>query len=179
MRTLYDEAFTGLDITSEKVLAEFTVTGQNVALITVVNVDNISGSGGEYSARLYIDDRIVVPDRKVFCDPGSTSVSFQSRDIVVYVNGVLSVKLKGLAGDTNVSGRLLLIDSSPVTVQEVSDIVLSLIPDINQAIEDNMDQINITVKPETKVVGACQRSEVKTLGAYQRPIVAMPQVKKC
>ena len=161
MRTLYDETFTGLDITSEKVLAEFTVTGQNVALITVVNVDNISGVGGEYSAKLYIDDRIVVPDRKVLCDPGSTSVSFQSRDIVVYINVILSVKLKGLLGDTNVSGRLILIDNSPVTVQEVSDIVMSLIPDINQAIEDNMNKINITVKPETKILGVCQRPKVK------------------
>jgi hypothetical protein len=168
MRTLYDETFTGLDITSEKVLAEFTVTDQNVALITMVNVDNISGVGGEYSARLYIDDRIVVPDRKVFCDPGATSVSFQSRDIVVYIDGVLSIKLKGLGGDNNVSGRLILIDSSPVTVEEVSDIVMSLVPDINQAIQDNMDKINITVKPETRVLGACSR-----------PVVAMPKVRKC
>lgn len=179
MRTLYDEPFSNLDITTEKVIASFTVSGQNVALIVMVNVDDIVGSGGEYSARLYIDDKLVVPDRKVFCDPGATSVSFQSRDIVVYEDGVLSVKLKGLPGDTDVSGRLMLIDNSPVTTQEVASIVMSIVPEINQAIVDNIDKLNILVKPETKVIGSCVQKILTQPNVLPSPTVKMPVVKKC
>lgn len=156
MRTLYDDTFTGLDISSEQELAQFTVTGQSVALIVMVNVDNLSGVGGDYSAKLSIDNRLVVPDRKVKVEAGNDSVSFQSRDIVLYENGILKVNLQGTVSDTNVSGRLLIIDTSPVTVEEVSDLISDVIPDIISAIQKAMKGVNIIVKPETKILGPCR-----------------------
>jgi len=153
MRTLYDDTFANLNIVTEQELAQFTVTGQNVALIVMVNVDNISTSGGEYAAKLRIDNRLVVPDRKVLVEAGQSAVSFQSRDIVLYENGVLKISLQGMPSDTNVNGRLLVIDTSPVTVQE----------DVEEAIS----KLNVTVKPETKVLGVCKRS-----------VVAMPKIKR-
>lgn len=119
MRTLYDDSFASLNIATEQELGRFTVTDQHVALIVMINIDNLSGIGGEYSARLQIDDRLIIPDRKVSVDSGETSVSFQSRDIVLYEGGILKVNIKGLAADTNISGRLLIIDTSPVTVSEI------------------------------------------------------------
>lgn len=179
MRTLFDDEYNNINIATEQILAQFTITGQNVALIAMVNVDGLSGFGGEYAAKLYIDNRLVVPDRKVFCDPGATAVSFQSRDLVVYEGGVLTVTLKGLAGDTNVSGRLILIDSSPVTLQEVSAIVMSIVPDINDEIVQNIDKINVTVKQETKVFGTCEKAVKIPPQVIQQGVVPMPQVKRC
>lgn len=179
MRTLYDEEFADINISSEVVLAQFTVTGQNVALIAMVNVDGLSGIGGEYSAKLFIDDKLVVPDRRVFCTPGATSVSFQSRDLVVYENGLLTVKLQGLINDTSVSGRLILIDNSPVTVEEVRDLIMSIVPDINSEIVQNIDKINLTVKQETKVIGSCTKGISSTPGVIPQGVVKMPVVKKC
>lgn len=168
MRTLYDDTFANLNITTEQELAQFTVTGQHVALIVMINVDNLSGSGGEYAAKLRIDNRLIVPDRKVIIDAGQTAVSFQSRDIVLYENGVLKINLQGMAGDTNVSGRLLVIDTSPVTVEEVSDLIDGMTPEIITAVEEAIGKLNVTVKPETKVLGPCQRT-----------VVPMPKVKRC
>lgn len=168
MRTLYDEDLTGLDISAELELAQFTVSGQHVALIVMINLDGLSGVGGEYSVKLLIDDRLVVPDRQVTVEAGQTSISIQSRDLVLYEDGVLKIKMLGLAGDTNLSGRLIVIDTSPVTVEEVSDLVESITPTIITSVEAAIAGLNVTVKPETKVLGPCRR-----------PVVPMPAVKRC
>lgn len=168
MRTLYDETFANLDISSEQELAQFTVTGQHVALIVMINIDNLSGGGGEYAAKLQIDGRLVVPDRRIIVDAGNTAISIQSRDIVLYENGILKINLQGLIGDTNVSGRLLVIDTSPVTVEEVSSLINDITPEIINAVETAIGGMNVTVRPETRVLGPCQR-----------PVVSIPQVRRC
>lgn len=180
MRTLYDGEFNNLDISSSQELAQFSITDASVALITMINVDNLSGVGGEYDAKLFVDNRLIVPDRKVYILGGYTSVSFQSRDLVLYAGGILSINLQGLAGDTNVSGRLIVIDTSPVTVQEVQNIVLGLTPTIVDTIEDSIDTLNVTVRPETKVLGPCA-SNIKggLLKPIPKSVVSIPKVIKC
>lgn len=179
MRTLYDENFANLDISTEQELARFTVTDQHAALIIMINVDDLSGAGGEYSARVWIDDRIVVPDRKVIVDVGRTAVSFQSRDIVLYIDGILKVYLQGTASDTNVSGRLIIIDTSPVTVEEISDLIDGMTPDIISSIEQSIKNLDVTVKPETKVFGPCQKPITSVPQAYKKSVVPIPKIKRC
>lgn len=168
MRTLYDETFTSLNISTEQELARFVVTDQNVAIIVMINLDSLSGDGGEYAARLTIDDRLVVPDRKVIIGSGIDSVSFQSRDIALYQDGILKINLQGTTGDTNVNGRLVIIDTSPVTVEEVSALVDGITPEIIEAVKTAIAGLDISVRPETKVFGPCKRT-----------VVSMPQVKRC
>lgn len=160
MRTLYDESFSELNISSEQELAQFTVTGQSISLITLINISNLSGDGGQYYPKLYIDDHLVVPDRSVTIVPGVVSASFQSRNVAVYENGVLKVTIIGGNNDTNVQCRLLVLDVSPVTVEEMAELVNGITPTIVNTVEESISGINITVKPETKVVGPCKRPVV-------------------
>ena len=167
MQTLADSLFSNLDISTEKELISFTITGQHAALIIMINVDGLAGVGGEYSAKVYIDNHLVVPDRTVIVASGMASISFQSRDIVLYKNGILKVLLKGLSGDVNVHGRMIIIDTSPVTVEEVSDLINSITPNILDSITLAIGNLNVSVRPEVKILGPCQK-----------PVTPIPMFKR-
>ena len=52
-------------------------------------------------------------------------------------------------------------------------------PEINQEIVDNIDKLNVTVKPETKVLGPCERAVSVPPRVIPDKIVSMPVIKKC
>jgi hypothetical protein len=163
MRTIYDASFTGLDISDTVELLEFAVPDQNMSVISMISLNNLCGEVGEYDSKLYIDNHLAVPDRKVLNASGNTSISLQSRDISIYQGAVVKITLKGLVADTNVGGRLLLLDSSVFTLQELESLINEITPQLISQVVAAVKGINITVKPETKLLGPCKEPIVPSV----------------
>ena len=155
MRTLLDEPFSGLDITYEQQIATVTVTDRNITLLVQLSVSDAGGVGGEYTINLTIDDFLVVPSRKVFVEPGNLMLLFQSRDLMLHRNGILVLSVKGLAGDSDVSGRVLVLETSPVTTQEVTTAIDGSTDRLISSVSDAVAQLTINVSEKETVLGVC------------------------
>ncbi len=176
MRTLLDEPYSGLDITTEQQIATVTVTDRNISLLIQLSVGDVSGAGGEYTVNLTIDDYLVVPSRKVFVEPGSTKLLFQSRDLMLHRNGILVLSVKGLAGDSDVSGRVLILETSPVTTQEVTTAIDGSVDRLISSVSDAVAQMTINVSEKETVLGVCPTPVSKTQpNVIPQQTVALPK----
>jgi len=176
MRTLLDESFSGLDLTSEQQIATVTVTDRPITLLIQFAVHGTSGAGGEYLVDVVVDEYLVVPSRKVFVEPGNTRMLFQSRDLMLYRNGVLALSVKGLAGDTDVSGRVLILETSPVTTQEVTTAIDGSTDQLISAVSDAVARMTINVSEKETVLGVCPTPVSKNLpSVIPQQAVNMPR----
>jgi hypothetical protein len=155
MRTIYDATFTGLDISTTVDLLEF-VPDQNMSIISMISLNNLSGQVGEYDSKIYLDEHLTIPDRKVLNFSGASSIALQSRSIAVYQNAAIKITLQGLIGDTNAGGRLLLLDASVFTLQELEILINEITPILINEVVSAVKGLSITVRPETKVLGPCK-----------------------
>jgi len=150
MRTLYTTTINDLDISTLTSISSYDVES-TMYICVLVSVSNISGNFN-YLARLYSDDALLCPDRPVFIDSIS-SIQLQSKAILALVNSTVSIKVLGSPTDTNATVKIVIVDVSPVYIDEISN---QLIPDVvnvtKSTIEDTIDGIQIVVKPETKVL---------------------------
>jgi len=153
MRTLLDAQFTGLGISVSQSIATVNVTDRHITLMIMITLNNLGGDGGDYTVNLAIDSNTVTPVRAIPIDAGLTSIILQSRDVVLYQNGHLEISLLGQLTDTNVDGRVLMLETTAITAQEVQIAVESGTANIVSAVSNAVAQITINVSEQTKVLG--------------------------
>ena len=176
MRTLLDETFTGLDITTEQQIVTVTVTDRHISLLVQLGLTGTTGAGGEYVINLMVDDYLMVPARKVFVEPSFDKLLFQCRDLMLYRNGVMSISVKGLAGDSDVSGRVLILETSPVTTQEMTTAIDGSVDQLISSVSDAIARLTINVSEKETVLGVCP-TPVSTIqpNVIPQQTVAMPK----
>jgi len=173
MKTVLQTSATGVDLTQPFQIGDYTPS-QSQYIAALVTLQGLSGSGGDYSSQVFIDDIVVVPDRPVTV-PTDTAVRFQSRQILVPAGSLFYLKLQGLAGDQDVTVGVVLIDCSPTTTDEINDVVA---PAVEQTIEKSIGQLKIDVHPSRAVLGPCKEKSGlpprTVLGPCKEKQVAMP-----
>lgn len=145
-------------------------------ILATIKASGLSGIGGPYNVQFHIDGALVVPDRPVSIAAGIESVVFQSRSVLLAPNDHLTITLTGRPPDTSVDVQCFIVDASPVTADQVSEITEPL---LEAAITEAIRNLNITVRPTTTVIGACDKNTVQMPNRFKKaPVNVTPPIPK-
>lgn len=131
-----------LDISSTEKLAFTYVADKTMVVIAQLSLLNIVG--GLYGIHFYIDGVLTVPEQNV--NISAVNGIAQSRAILVREGATVTIFILGVAGDTSVTVKTLLVDSSPVVASEVVDIIT---PELEQIVNDAI----VNARPMTMKLG--------------------------
>lgn len=172
MDILYNNTFDNVDLSTSTQLASVTAN-RDLLLLTKIEVTGASGAGGDYSIQMWLDDKLVVPDRAVPIAAGITAFVVESKQMLLVEGQVVSFYLQGLGGDTDVSVGFVVADVTPVGSAEIVETVAD---PLIAAVEAALAELDITVRPTRTVVGTCGRATVTVpANLRQRAVVSMPQ----
>jgi hypothetical protein len=107
-----------LDISSETEVLFWQYTGDD-PLEVVARVDLgggsglLSGVGGQYEMRFFIDDNLITPISIIDVPPGRQTTIMVARPVPIRAQDQISLRIVGLAGDTSVNTQATLRDSTP------------------------------------------------------------------
>ncbi len=173
MRTLAQFSETGLDVSSELAIVEYTADAP-VYLSISLTVDNLSGTGGAYRFRLYLGDAVFIPDYDISVAAGLQKVALQSKNILMNSGNVATLSILGQPGDTAVDVSGLVIDIAPVTSTDVVDIIGE---DIEDTIVNSLEDHEINVYPQRVILGKCRTPLTRMPVPLDRNVVSMPVVR--
>lgn len=116
---------TALNLSSEVELLSYTLPAGNTREIIARAeigdaVNALSGSGGVYSVRYYIDGIRVLPDSDINFPVGLTRAVLVSRAVPVEPGEVVGIRLLGQAGDTSVNTVTSLRNATPVLASDLA-----------------------------------------------------------
>ncbi len=169
MQTLHQEDRVAIDISTAVVsVVEYTTT-KTAYISTLMTISNISGDGGNYVAKIYVDDVLLCPDKSILIAPSDINIHIQSRAVLVLAGSTLTIKIKGLVTDTTVDTETTVVDVTPTHISEINDEIIPTLVEATRAeVISAASSIQIIVRPETKVLGACSRQTVTPLLATTR-----------
>lgn len=119
------ETHADADISAELTALTYAYPGEHPKEV-VARVDfgdqskPLSGIGGLYVLRLFIDDVEVVPTTTINLAAGKTRAILISRAIPIEQDDVIVLKVQGLSGDTDVDLIATLRDVTPVHLDDVA-----------------------------------------------------------
>jgi len=116
---------TGLNLATEVELLSYTVPAGNPReLIARINLGAagglLSGVGGVYSVRFYLNSVRVLPDSDINFSAGLTQAIVSSRSVPVDPGDVVSIRIVGQAGDTDVDTVTTLRNATPVLASDLA-----------------------------------------------------------
>lgn len=154
MKNLLNSVITNVSLADFVECGIYTATA-NCLVSPTINLTNLSGLSGNYTARITIDDIILVPERSLYVND-ATTLRMSGRGINLSKDSTLKLSIKGNINDVNATIITDLYNITPVDTQEFVDIS---IPQITQAIEEYLPTATIVVNstrtilaPETQVI---------------------------
>lgn len=151
MNVLTRTAFSNVNISTKRTVLSYRVEA-TVLVVIQVNLSNCESDS--YIVQVYVDEALVVPDKPVPSSSVDNMVA-QSRSVIVEDGSLLEVKITGQAGDTAISGAVVVVDATPVSTQDVID---SIIPQLNAAVLEGLSTLE--VRPTVHVLGPIPRRTV-------------------
>lgn len=118
-------ARSGIDVSTETEVLSWTCPAgrprEIVSRIDLGSVANpLSGAGGTYSARLYVNGAPVLPHSDVSVVIGTLRFTVTSRAVPVDPGDTISLRVVGLAGDVDVDTLSSLRNATPVEAADVA-----------------------------------------------------------
>lgn len=177
-----------VDITSLAEVVSYQFVGSDRGYIVGVRVDvgddaNPIVGGANYTVRLSLNDRIVVPDPPIVVASGVTKVTLVSRQVLVMPQDILSLSIEGMPGDSQVYIATSLLNFTPLTASEfVNDVVPILETAMGELSGDLVKAIGkINVSPTVNVLGpgASTPTAVNILGPCARPVTTFKKPIGC
>lgn len=152
------------DISSEIVVLTYLYTGDGpIYLVPRVDVAGIVG-GAQYTLAVRISNDIMTPVSGVEVPTGQTAAVLMGRHpIAIESNEQVEVLVQGQPLDTDVTVTTTLFDSTPVSSEDLSEIL------------EQIQNINIVAVRERVVLGPCQRT-VSNPPPVCEPSVVSPSV---
>ena len=114
-----------------------------------IRLSSLSGQGGNYNIKVTINDSVLLPDRPVFVAGTITKVALTGRVLILSTNETLKILIQGNPNDINAIINVTLHDVTPSTAIDYST---TATPAIIEAIETTIPQLQIIVRPETKIL---------------------------
>ncbi len=110
-----------INISSELEVLSYTHTGDVAEILVRVDLGDgvrpIVG-GGVYVLNIYLDTVLVTPVSVVNVPAGATKTIMVSRQIPIEVGDVVSIRVTGLSGDTNVNTITSIRDATPAKLSD-------------------------------------------------------------
>lgn len=121
------EAKFHLDISSEAEVLEWQYTGADpIEVIARVDLGNgtglLSGVGGEYEMRFFVNDALITPISIIDVPTGRQTAVMIARPVPLRAMDIVSLRLSGLVGDTDVNIVATIRDSTPAKITELTGI---------------------------------------------------------
>lgn len=117
---------TSLDISTEVEVLAYTYSGtapiEVQARVDLGDVSKPIVGGGNYEVYFYLDGVKVVPAGAVTIQPGQTRAILVCRSVPLEAGDVVSVRVRGLGGDTSINSVSTLRDVSAVKVSDVAGV---------------------------------------------------------
>jgi len=167
MIVLATQTVESVDITELVAVSEHIVS-ESAYLAMIVEFSNISGDSGAYRAQVYVNDKLLCPDKSVTVNEGLTSFRIQSKSVLVIAGSILVVKVQGLTSDVSCDINVTIVDVTPIEATEMTNVIL---PEIVQTVADSVDNINIVVKQQTKLLGPCENVKESILLPKKQGVV--------
>lgn len=145
MDILKQTTVTAIDVSAtETTVFTHTMSDNSMIMLQVV-LSNIVGAGNQYFVRFYIDGILVIPSQDFIFD--STSGIVHSGAMVGLAGSVVTVTVLGVNGDNAINVTTTLMDTSPVSITEITEI---LEPQIQEIIAGSFS--SATIRPTTTVL---------------------------
>jgi len=114
-----------------------------------IRISNLSGLGGNYNFKVTINENVLLPDRPVFVSSTITKIALTGRSLMLSTNETIKILIQGNPNDVNATINIKLHNITPSTAL---DYATTATPAIIDAIETTIPQLQITVRPETKIL---------------------------
>lgn len=120
----------------------------NLLISPTLKLTNLAGQSGNYTARIIIDDIVLVPERAIYVQDAN-NIQLSGRPISLASGSILKILIKGTTSDLTSTIKLILFNVVPVDAQEFVDIS---IPQINDAIKQYIPTLTITVNNDRVIL---------------------------
>lgn len=114
----------GLNLTAEVEVFGYTYPGPTprevLARVSLGDAVNpLSGVGGTYTVRVYVNNVLISPDSQVPVNPGLLAAMVVSRPVPLMGDDVISIRAVGLPQDVAVNTVTTLLDMTPAQAQDL------------------------------------------------------------
>lgn len=141
---------TTVAIDTEAQVADYTYGG-STDIIVLIRVDLIGIAGGLiYNLKVACNGSQLAPDSAITVGDGITTAVIQSRNLMLRTGDNLTISLTGGPEDTSVTITVSIADVTPVSS---ADIVTMVSPELANAVQDAIRDLEVIVKPQRIILG--------------------------